>query len=208
VLWIAGELDAAAARLPDWSGGTVASISVTTAEGAPVATERVTLGPGVRSFVRHVAADGLAAGEYLIRARLQGQPGSLADLSELVRVTVPAAGQDAGLPPGDPLLYRRVAGPASAFQPAADTRFRRSDRLRADVLVPWADAVVSARLLDRRGQPLAVPPTAALREEAGFRVATAELTLVPLGPGDYLLELSVQHGGAVDKIVSAFRIVP
>ena len=208
VLWVACELDAAAARLPDWSGGAVASISVTTAEGTPVTTDRVTLEPGTRSFVRHVAAGDIAAGEYVIRARLQGQPGSLADLTELVRVTVPAHGPGATLTPSGPLLYRRSPGPASVFQPAADSRFRRSDRLRLDVLIPWSDAAVSARLLDRKGQPLAVPPTASLREEAGFRVATAELTLVPLAPGDYLLELSVQHEGAVDKIVSAFRIVP
>lgn len=53
-----------------------------------------------------------------------------------------------------------------------------------------------------------MPTTAALREEAGFRVATAELTLVPLGLGDYLLELSVQHGGMADKVIAAFRVVP
>jgi len=207
-VWVACELDAAAARLPDWSGGAVASISMTTADGTPVFSERVTIEPGVRSFVRHVAANGIAAGEYVIRARLQGQPGSLADLTELVRVTVPAHGPGATLTPGDPLLYRRGPGAISAFQPAADTRFRRSDRLRLDVLIPWTETVVSARLLDRKGQPLAVPPAAALREEAGFRVATAELTLVPLGPGDYLLELSMQHGGTPDKVIAAFRVVP
>ena len=147
VLWIAGELDAAAARLPDWNGA-VTSISVTTAEGTPVSTERVILEPGMRSFVRHVSDGAFAAGEDLLRARLQGQPGSLADLTELVRVTVPAIGPGANLPPGDPLLYRRGPGPASVFQPAADTRFRRSDCLRLDVFIPWTDAVVSARLLD------------------------------------------------------------
>jgi VWFA-related protein len=208
VLWIACELDAAAARLPEWSGGSVASISVTTAEGTAVSAERVILEPGMRSFVRHVSDGGIAAGEYLLRVRLQGQPGSLADLTELVRVTVPAIGPGATLRPGDPLLYRRGPGPASAFQPAADSRFRRSDRLRLDVAIPWTDSAVSARLLDRRSQPLAVPPTAALREEAGVRVATAELTLLPLGPGDYLLELSVQHGQMADKVIAAFRVVP
>ena len=67
---------------------------------------------------------------------------------------------------------------------------------------------VSARLLDRKGLALAVPVTATIRTEGFLRLASAELALAPLGPGDYLVELSLQRGPRTDKVLAAFRIVP
>lgn len=67
---------------------------------------------------------------------------------------------------------------------------------------------VSARLLDRNGQPLPLPVTTAVREETHVCIASAELALAPLGPGDYLVELAVQRGSRSDTVLVAFRIVP
>lgn len=41
-----------------------------------------------------------------------------------------------------------------------------------------------------------------------LRFASADLALAPLGPGDYLIELSVRRGQRTDRVLAAFRIVP
>jgi hypothetical protein len=55
------------------------------------------------------------------------------------------------------------------------------------------------------GNPLAVPVTAAIREDAdGSRWMTAHLALAPLAAGDYVIELTAgkQH------TLTAFRVLP
>ena len=80
--------------------------------------------------------------------------------------------------------------------------------VRVDVSIAESEPSVSARLLDRKGQPLQVPVTAALRQEAGRRFAAAERALAPLVPADYLIELSIHRGQRVDKAIVPVRIVP
>ena len=63
----------------------------------------------------------------------------------------------------------------------------------------------AARLLDRSGKPLAVPVTAAVRNDPdGARWLTGQLALAPLAPGDYVIELS----SGDHRMLSAFRVVP
>ena len=71
-----------------------------------------------------------------------------------------------------------------------------------------ATNAVSARLLDRLGRPLAVPATAAVREENGQRVAVAEAVLASLAPGDYLVELTLGDGHSRQTVVIPIRVVP
>jgi hypothetical protein len=47
-----------------------------------------------------------------------------------------------------------------------------------------------------------------MREEAGRRFAAAELTLAPLVPADYLIEMSIRLGQRNDKVIVPLRIVP
>ena len=62
----------------------------------------------------------------------------------------------------------------------------------------------STGLLDRTGKPLAVPVTAAVRDEAdGSRWVTAQLALAPLAPGDYAVEIAA----GVRRMIAAFRVV-
>ena len=69
---------------------------------------------------------------------------------------------------------------------------------------PTATAATS-RLLDRNGKAMPVPVAAALRADAdGSHWATAQVPLTPLGPGDYIVEVTV---GSV-KTLTPFRIVP
>ncbi len=59
-----------------------------------------------------------------------------------------------------------------------------------------------ARLLDRTGNPLPVQVT--LGEKPG--VLAADINLAPLGPGDYILELSVSAGTTMAKAKIAIRV--
>jgi len=221
LLWIAAELDGAAARAPEWSGGGRATLSVMTADGKPLWDEEATVSPASRSFVKYLADSAITAGEYIVRVRMRGAAGSLADLSEQVRITVPPPAPIGDAPPGQPVLFRRGPFSGPTFQATADARFRRSERLRIDASValpgdgagfPGDEAGlqprVSARLLDRKGLALAVPVTATVRADGFLRFASAELALTPLGPSDYLVEVSLQRGQRIDKVLVAFRIVP
>jgi hypothetical protein len=88
--------------------------------------------------------------------------------------------------------------------PTADLRFRRSEQIRVEIPIASAGPL-TARLLDRTGKPLAVPVTAAVRDDAdGSRWATAQLALAPLAPADYVIELS----SGDRRMISAFRVVP
>ena len=65
-------------------------------------------------------------------------------------------------------------------------------------------AMPSATLLDRMGQPMAVPLQVSTREEAGVKWIVVEMALAPFAAGDYAVE--VKAGDATRT--TAFRVVP
>jgi len=78
----------------------------------------------------------------------------------------------------------------------------------------------AARLLDRKGKPLAIPVAVALRDDPdGSRWQTAQVSLVPLGPGDYIIEMTAgaaqagqaggagTAGGSGKRTLIGFRVV-
>jgi hypothetical protein len=90
----------------------------------------------------------------------------------------------------------------------ADRRMPRADRIRLDVPVADATPPSGATLLDRAGQPLAVPVETSTREEGGFHWATAELALAPLAPGEYVIKLGLTAAGAPQDIYTGIRVTP
>ena len=66
----------------------------------------------------------------------------------------------------------------------------------------------SARLLDRRGQPLSIAPVVSSRDEGGQPIVTAELSLAPLAQGDYVIELTGTGDTGRDRKLLAFRVLP
>jgi len=88
--------------------------------------------------------------------------------------------------------------------PTADLRFRRTERLIVHLPAASSDPI-AARLLDRMGNPLAVPVTTASREEAdGSRWHTAEVALAPVAAGDYIVETTI----GAERSLIAFRVLP
>jgi hypothetical protein len=81
--------------------------------------------------------------------------------------------------------------------------FRRTERLHVEwpVLEPLDQH--AARLLDRRGQPMAVNVTVTQNTE----VMSADLNLAPLAEGDYLIELTAGSASTRERLLLAFRVV-
>ena len=68
---------------------------------------------------------------------------------------------------------------------------------------PWVGA-----LLDRNGTTTAVPVTVGSRTDAGSgqRWLTADVTLAPLGAGDYVIELTSVAGSDHKRTLVAIRV--
>lgn len=169
-------------------------VSVIGASGATVG--RASAPSGARSVLIPVSASEAAPGDYTVRVR------SEAFGTATVRATLRAAPDTAGA-----IVMRRGPTTGNKDVPTADLRFRRNERVRVDI--PVAGAIeMTARVLDRTGKPLAIPLAATARDEAdGSRWQSTALTLAPLAPGDYLIEMA---GGRdrTQRVLVAFRIVP
>ena len=208
LLWVIGELDAAAARTLEWSGGGEATILVTGADGQAVATEHAAITASAPRFSTQLAAPRLKAGDYVVKVRLQGKSVETADESGQLRITLPDVSATTANTLGQPMLCRRGPYTGAGYQPTADLRFRKAERIRVDVPIGATFDSVEARLLDRKGQALPIPVTTGQRDEGGRRFVTAEVVVAPLAPADYLVEVSVRRGEKTEKVLTAFRIVP
>ncbi len=212
-IWVVAEVDFAAARRPEWSSGAEATVTVSRTGSPDVTTGEMklpALSPRAMLVLHDVlvnanARGDIVPGEYLLQVRARATLGSVLPASEQVRLTVPA-------PParslGEPLLFRRGPYTGGGFQATADLRFRKAERLRADLPLTTSCDSFTARVLDRNGQPLAIPVTTATREETNVRFATAEVALAPLAQADYLLEITARVGTGTEKRLIAFRVVP
>jgi VWFA-related protein len=184
----------------DWSKGGTAEVRLLDETGATLVTQEVPLPPSAGPISARVllkAALPITPGDYQIRVRASSA--GVLPASEMARITV-------ALPPaGSGVLFnRRGVSTGNREAATSDLRFRRTERMI--VLLPASSTEpAAARLLDRAGKPLAIPVTATTREEAdGSRWYAAEVTLAPLAPGDYLLELTA----AAVRTLAAFRVLP
>jgi VWFA-related protein len=204
-LWVVGELGGVAMMGDSWTDGFDATVTLTTPADATAGSGRMTVPRGNRTFRLAVTpSQPLAAGEYVLRVGARAGPASIPS-REVARLTIPQAPEAMGA-----LFVRRGASTGNKDVPTADLRFRRNEQVRVEIPIASSDPL-TARLLDRTGKPLAVPVTAALRDDAdGSRWATAQLALAPLAPGDYAIEITVGARGSSEerRMISAFRVVP
>jgi VWFA-related protein len=207
-LWVVADIDLRAWREAPWSSGGDATITVVAPDGQVVATEQGDLQALSPQFLHWMTVAPLSAGTYEVRVKVQPKLGAAAGVNEVLHVEVPAAPSGGDLMATLPLLFRRGPYVGTGFQPTADARFRKSERLRADIPIAGPASSLTARLLDRKGQLLSIPVTVASREESGFRFASAEVTLAPLAQADYLIEVVTKNGDRSEKMLIAFRVVP
>jgi hypothetical protein len=89
----------------------------------------------------------------------------------------------------------------------ADFKFFRTERMHVEWTLAKALDDRTARLLNRRGEPLAVPVALTERADGDRLVVAADLTLAPLADGDYVIEVTASSAGAKLQKLLAFRVV-
>ena len=198
-IWATVEVRRTSSDGDDWSKGGRATATITGLGGRTLATKELTIEPGtyaVRFVVEPAAA--LDPGDYQIQIRATASSAGI-PASEVTHLSIPASPAAAGAQ-----LSRRGPTTGNREVPTADLRFRRTERLIVHLPAASSDPI-AARLIDRMGNPLAVPVTTASREEAdGSRWHTAEVVLAPLTVGDYIVETTI----GAERSLIAFRVLP
>ena len=183
-----------------WAKGADIEATVTGAGGEVRANGRGRVEPGARgAMVRiPIATVGAAPWRVSVTAKADGE--SLDDRSD-VR---PASGTLLG----EPFVFRATPAARSPLRPVADFQFRRTERLHVEWPLLTAVDRREARLLDRKGQPLAVSATVTEREESpGHTWLAADVNLAPLSEGDYCIEVTAGSGAESVRRIVAFRVV-
>jgi VWFA-related protein len=171
-------------------------IVINDSDGNAVASGRGRITAGARAAALRIAMPSGSRGPWQAVMRVSGGD---ARGGEVWPLALPAG------PVGDPELLRIDAGGAS---PVARPVFSRRERMRA----VWTSLDAGemnqpqARLLDRRGQPLAVDAVVTLAPRGARTAASVDVVLAPLAPGDYVLELTMAAGGSTSRRLVAFRV--
>lgn len=121
-----------------------------------------------------------------------------------------------GLPVGVTPIVRRVEvtalrrGPSTglAYVRATEPRFRRTERLRIEVVLPSGASATAGRVLTARRQALPLIVTTSPQVTNGETVTIADVTLAPLAIGEYVLELAYDVNGQRLGTTYNFRIIP
>jgi hypothetical protein len=111
---------------------------------------------------------------------------------------------------GEPALFHRGPSTGNQLQPAPARIFPRSDRVHVELEVPSDSPPWVGALLDRNGTKTAVSVTVGERTDnaSGQRWLTADVTLAPLGVGDYVIELTSIAGSEQKRTLVAIRVTP
>jgi len=205
-VWAIGELG----PNEDHMAGADADVMLVSAEGTTLTTVHARIEPGTRSFrVALAPNEPLAPGDYVLRVRVKSPSGASIPSNDAAPVTLRPVPEATGA-----VLVRRGPTTGNKEWPTADRRFRRSETVRVEVPAPDAGSP-AARLLDRTGKTVPVPVVSGVRDDAdGTRWQTAQLALVPLAQGDYMLELTQSGADAAGanaiehRTLVAFRVVP
>ena len=106
---------------------------------------------------------------------------------------------------GEPAVFHRGPTTGNQLQPAPNRTFSRTERIHLEIQAASGSPAWTGRLLDRNGRALPIPIQTGERLDAstGQRWLTADLTLAPLGAGDYIIELTRADG---TKTLTAIQV--
>ena len=198
-LTVVVEIATRVAQTAAWrSGGRVAIEAASGQPGGAPAVGEADIAPGFRSAIVRVPIGG--AGPSRVRVRVSPAAGTplTAELDVLAERHTLLGGV---------LAFRATPSPRSSLLPVADFQFRRTERLRVEwpALAPVASR--SARLLDRRGQPLAADLPTSERLIDDERMLGVDLNLAPFAEGEYIVELTATRGDVTELKFAAFRLI-
>lgn len=207
MLWVTADLDPATLREASFAQGGTLTVVVTTGAGDAVTQVEVPVDAGARSATAEIALKGIqaSAGDLVARLRFTPTAGGL-PLTDTARITPGEAALTTA-----PRLWRASPPTRQRFQPTADPRYRRAEKVRVEVPVESTASSVTAVLLDRNGQTMAAIPVAAAlmpADATGVGWARADVPLAPLAAGDYAIRVDVAHGDATASTITGFRVVP
>jgi VWFA-related protein len=174
-------------------GGTLEMIA-DTAEGETVGSVTSKLLPNGRALVTLPLDGAIRPATLFVRLRADGEA-----ITERVTVTATSVALA-----GDPVLYR--SGPRGSGVPVASFLFTHQDRMRVEWPVADGVAQYDVRLLDQFGHPLQMRPDVRPQDTSAGKRLIADLSLAPLGKGDYVVELTVKAGDTTEQKLTAFRM--
>jgi VWFA-related protein len=197
------ELDPATLKQAEWQAGATLQVTIDAERGGRPRVVTSEIDAGRRSVILEGPDEPLDPGRYFVR--VEGRPVSgNATIRASTTAGVVAEGTAVG---SGALAFRRGPTTGLAYLPTADPRFRRTERLRAEVpLFGTGTIAASGRVLTREGQPLSLAVVTSERTDAetGQRYLVADATLAPLAQGDYVLEVIA----GTESVGYGFRIVP
>lgn len=201
--WVAGEVQSSGSRPDEFMQGATATIEILGT--GPTLTQAVTLKSGERTFLVKFDLPSGTAGTLDVRARLVSDDGVAEPLTEAARVDLESATPGA-------LLFRRGVTTGNRVVPAGDRRISRTDRIRLEIPVgpgPRDASAPAGRVLDRNGAATVVPVTVGERndESTGQRWLTADVTLGPLSPADYAIEVTFTRDGTTEQVLTPIRVI-
>ncbi|MGH9411807.1 MAG: hypothetical protein ACRD1V_20410, partial [Vicinamibacterales bacterium] len=124
---------------------------------------------------------------------------SAAIAAALGAIDLAARDSHAAPAPGQPVIFHRGPTTGNQLQPAPSLTFSRADRIHLELAAGTGSPQLTGALLDRTGKPLPIPIQTGERSDAATaqRWLTADLTLAPLGAGEYLIQLTRGDGTEV-----------
>ncbi len=194
------ELASAQLELGRWADGASVDARLLGANGLEASTAHEKIPAGARAAAVILTVPGGTNGPWSVSVRATGSGGELSD-----RIDVPSA---AWKLLGDPLIFRAATLPNAPLRPVADFTFRRTERMHVEwpILVPLAGR--QARLLDPRGQPIAIPVAIAESSDSASPLLTADVVLNALAPAEYVVEVTADAGGGRTELRFApFKVV-
>jgi VWFA-related protein len=201
-----GQTLAIAVELPQgtasarWQQGGDVDVTATDPQGQSI-EGRAKMAAGARGAEVRLLLPSGQHGPWQVRARLSQQDEALEDHARVA--------SDAASVFGVPLLYRALPQPAAPFRPVADPQFWRTERMRAEWLLPGGGSpyTVRARLLQASGDPLGFAPPVTMEDTSeGVRVRL-DLSLASFASADYLIEVTAERDGQESRTLQAIRIL-
>jgi len=201
-LWVAAELQSTGSRPDEFMQGATATIEIVGGGSTP--TQTLPLKSGERGVLTTFDLPSSATGTIDVRVRLASEDGVAEPLSEVIRVDLSSTMAGA-------LLFRRGVTTGNRIVPVADPRISRTERVRIDIPIgPGVRDAASfaGRILDRVGAATRVPVTVGERTDApsGQRWLTADITLGPLSPADYVVEVTFARESKSEQVLVPIRV--
>lgn len=172
-------------------------VSVTTNADGSVGEASGQIAAGARAVALRIPRQN-SKGPWQVTVRVRTADG----VSGEDRVTI---NPSSGALLGEPFVTRSRTA-RGAREPAGALHFARNERVRIEWPVLASLDRRQARLLDRNGQPLAVPVTLTETTADGRPVLAADLVLLPLSAGDYVVEVEVGSGVQTERKLMAVRV--